>query len=62
MDALMPLASVPAQISGRNRVWRRMVIDAIRGDPDWHSGNYTVQPPALRLAAEMLFFMSSNDL
>jgi homoserine O-acetyltransferase len=62
MDALMPLASVPAQISGRNRVWRRMVIDAIRGDPDWRGGEYQQEPPSLRTAAEMLFFMSSNPV
>jgi homoserine O-acetyltransferase len=62
MDALMPLASVPTQISGRNRAWRRLVIDAIRGDPDWRGGDYTVQPPSLRTAAEMLFLMSSNPV
>ena len=39
MDALMPLASLPTQISGRNRVWRRVVIDAIRHDPQWRGGN-----------------------
>ena len=41
MDALMPLASLPTQISGRNRVWRRMIIDAIRSDPEWQDGDYT---------------------
>jgi homoserine O-acetyltransferase len=61
-DALMPLASLPTQISGRNRVWRRLVIDAIRGDPAWQGGEYAAQPPSLRTAAEMLFFMSSNPL
>ena len=40
MDALMPLASLPTQISGRNRAWRRIVIDAIRNDPDWSNGEY----------------------
>src|SRR6266478_276082 len=60
MDALMPLASLPTQISGRNRGWRRMIIDAIRNDPDWHDGDYAAQPPSLRTAAEMLWFMSSN--
>src|SRR6202795_4059636 len=60
MDALMPLASLPAQISGRNRVWRRMVIDAIRGDPEWRGGDYHGQPPSLRTAVEMLFLMGSN--
>src|SRR5436309_4658210 len=60
MDALMPLASLPAQISGRNRVWRRMIIDAIRNDPAWEGGEYKTQPPSLRTAAEILWFMSSN--
>jgi len=33
MDALVPLASVPTQIAGRNRVWRKMAIDDLqRGD------------------------------
>jgi homoserine O-acetyltransferase/O-succinyltransferase len=62
MDALMPLASLPTQISGRNRAWRRMVIDAIRNDPGWDGGEYKTQPPSLRIAAEMLWFMSSNPV
>ncbi len=60
MDALMPLASLPTQISGRNRVWRRIVIDAIRNDPEWRGGNYSTQPPGLRIAEGLLFFMGSN--
>jgi homoserine O-acetyltransferase len=60
MDALLPLASLPVQVSGRNRVWRRMVIDAIRGDPAWRGGDYQAQPPSLRLAAQMLWLMSSS--
>jgi homoserine O-acetyltransferase/O-succinyltransferase len=60
MDALMPLASLPTQISGRNRVWRRVLIDSIRNDPAWNSGNYSTQPPSLRTAAGLLFFMGSN--
>jgi homoserine O-acetyltransferase/O-succinyltransferase len=62
MDALMPLASVPGQISGRNRVWRRVLIDAIRNDPAWNGGNYTAQPPSLRTAAQMLWLVSSNPV
>ena len=65
MDALMPLASLPTQISGRNRGWRRIVIDAIRNDPAWNGGEYPAaagQPPSLRTAAEMLWFMSSNPM
>jgi homoserine O-acetyltransferase len=62
MDALMPLASLPTQISGRNRGWRKMIIDAVRNDPSWHEGEYSTQPPSLRTAAEMLWFMSSNPV
>ena len=62
VDALMPLASLPTQISGRNRVWRRIIIDAIRTAPDWQKGDYQAQPPGLRMAAEMLYFMSSNPV
>ncbi|HEY3662700.1 MAG TPA: alpha/beta fold hydrolase [Chthoniobacterales bacterium] len=62
MDALMPLASLPTQISGRNRAWRRIIIDAIRNDPAWDGGDYKTQPPSLRTAAEMLWFMSSNPI
>ena len=62
MDALLPLASLPMQISGRNRVWRKILIDAIRNDPAWLGGNYTTQPPSLRTAASLIFFMSSNPV
>ena len=62
MDALMPLASVPGQISGRNRVWRRVVIDAIRHDPEWQGGNYTKQPQSARTAAQMLWLVGSNPI
>ena len=65
MDALLPLASLPTQISGRNRGWRRIIIDAIRNDPAWNGGEYPAaagQPPSLRTAAEMLWFMSSNPV
>jgi homoserine O-acetyltransferase len=62
MDALMPLASLPTQVSSRNRGWRRIIVDAIRNDPEWHGGDYTTQPPSLRTAAEMLWLMSSNPI
>jgi len=62
MDALMPLASLPGQISGRNRAWRKTLIDAIRNDPAWAGGNFTSQPPSLRTAASLIFFMGSNPV
>jgi homoserine O-acetyltransferase len=62
MDTLMPLASLPTQIAGRNRVWRKTIIDAIRNDPAWAGGNYSRQPPSLRTAASLIFFMGSNPV
>jgi homoserine O-acetyltransferase len=45
MDALMPLVSLPVEIAGRNRMWRRAAMDAICNDPEWNEGNYR-RPPA----------------
>ena len=63
MDALMPLACQPVQIAGRNRVWRKMVMDAIRNDPEWHGGEYSAEPQqALRTALDLLLIAGSAPL
>jgi homoserine O-acetyltransferase len=62
MDGLMPLASVPTQIAGRNRMMRKMISDAIRTDPEWRGGDYTAPPRGLYGALEMLFMMTSSPL
>jgi homoserine O-acetyltransferase len=62
MDGLMPLASVPTQIAGRNRMMRAIVSQAIRDDPEWRNGEYTTPPPGLRTALSMLFMMTSSPL
>jgi homoserine O-acetyltransferase/O-succinyltransferase len=63
MDALMPLACQPVQIAGRNRIWRKMVIDGIRQDPEWKNGDYTVEPRAgLQIAADFLLIAGSAPL
>jgi homoserine O-acetyltransferase len=63
MDALLPLASLPVQIAGRNRFMRRMVIDPIKNDPDWQNGEYKTQPVrGLTTAIYTLLFMSSTPL
>jgi len=63
MDAALPLACLPVQIAGRNRVLRKLAMDAIRSDPAWKGGNYQ-SPPLLGLrgAMEVLFFMTSAAL
>ena len=62
MDALMPLACLPVQIAGRNRIWRKMIIDSIRADPGWNLGEYTAQPRGLRAALYVLMLMGSSPL
>ena len=60
MDGVVPLASAPTQIAGRNRMMRRLVSQSIRSDPEWQGGNYSTQPHGLFGALEMLFMMTSS--
>jgi homoserine O-acetyltransferase/O-succinyltransferase len=63
MDALMPLASLPVEIGGRNRVMRRIIRDAIEGDPAWAGGEYKAQPrQGLTAAVNILLMMTSSPL
>jgi len=63
MDALMPLACQPVALVGRNRLWRSMLIDAIRNDPEWRGGEYTTQPGAgLRTAIDLLILAGSAPI
>jgi homoserine O-acetyltransferase len=62
MDGAVPLASVPTQIAGRNRMMRRFVSRSIRSDPEWKDGNYAAPPHGLLGALEMLFMMTSSPL
>ena len=63
MDALMPLACLPVEIAGRNRMWRRMAIDAIRDDPAWQGGEYKSEPvAALRTVSDLLSIAGSAPL
>ena len=62
MDAAMPLACLPVQIAGRNRMMRRMIIDSIRDDPEWNNGEYTREPAGLRTAEFALMIMGSSPL
>jgi homoserine O-acetyltransferase len=62
MDGLVPLASAPTSIAGRNRMFRRMVSDDIRGDPAWKDGEYETEPRGLEAAVQVLLFMTSSPL
>jgi homoserine O-acetyltransferase len=59
MDALVPMASQPTEMSSRNWMMRRLVIDAVRNDPDWKDGNYTTQPRAFQVA-NVFFSVATN--
>jgi homoserine O-acetyltransferase len=50
MDALVPMAAQPTAMASRNWMLRRMMLEAIRQDPDYNDGNYTTQPRAMKLA------------
>jgi len=62
MDAVMPLACLPVQIAGRNRMMRKMIMDSIRTDPEWMNGEYKRQPRDLRTAFDILLIMGSSPL
>jgi homoserine O-acetyltransferase len=62
MDGLVPLACVPAQIAGRNRVMRKMISDSIRQDPGWNDGEYASQPRGLTAALQVLLLMTSTPI
>jgi homoserine O-acetyltransferase len=51
MDIAVPMASTPSEMSGRNWMMRRLIIDSIRSDPDWMNGEYTKQPRSAQLAS-----------
>ena len=59
MDALVPMASQPAAMSSRNWMMRRLVIDAIRNDPEWKNGDYTAQPKAFRSAT--VYYLTATN-
>ena len=62
MDALMPMVSLPVEIAGRNRMWRRTAMDAIRNDPDWKNGEYKKQPAGVITAARILTIAASGPI
>jgi homoserine O-acetyltransferase len=61
MDALMPLASAPVEIAGRNRMFRAMIMQAIRNDPNWNNGSYTKEPMNGLVAAEYALWMMGTS-
>lgn len=62
-QALMPLACLPVEIAGRNRLWRKMAIDAVKADPGFNGGDYTAQPAqGVRTAQDLLMLVGASPL
>jgi homoserine O-acetyltransferase/O-succinyltransferase len=59
MDIAVPMASLPTEMSSRNWMMRRLIIDSIRNDPEWMDGNYTKQPRSLQFAS-VFFAIGTN--
>jgi len=62
MDGLVPIASQPIAISGRNWLYRRIGIEAIRNDPDWNGGNYEKNPSHYVYAAPVSSLMVESPI
>ena len=62
MDALMPIASQPTQISGRNLLWRRIIAEAIRNDSDWNGGDYKTPPQHWVTAVPLFTIMTDSAI
>jgi homoserine O-acetyltransferase len=63
VDGLVPLASAPTQIAGRNRVMRKMIMDSITKDPAYKNGDYTEEPrEGLVGAVNILMMMTSSPI
>jgi homoserine O-acetyltransferase len=62
MDGLVPLASNPVEIAGRNRVWRKALVDAIVNDRTWNDGNYTEPPRGMASAMGFLLMATSTPM
>jgi homoserine O-acetyltransferase len=59
MDVAVPMASLPTEMSGRNWMMRRLLIESIRNDPEYMNGNYTKQPRGFQLAS--VFFATGTN-
>jgi homoserine O-acetyltransferase len=61
--AAMPMACLPTEIAGHNRMWRKLAVEGIRNDPAWAGGDYSAQPlQGLRTAVSVLQIASFAPL
>jgi homoserine O-acetyltransferase len=60
MDALVPMACQPSEMSSRNWILRRLIVDSITSDPEWNNGNYTRQPKSAQFASVFYSFATAG--
>ena len=60
MSAIMPVASQPVAVTGRNFLWRDLIVQSIRNDPDWHGGDYATEPAHLQTALPLFNIMTGS--
>ncbi len=60
MDAIMPVASQPVAVTGRNYLWRDLIIQSIRNDPDWQNGDYAKQPAHFQTVLPIFTIMTGS--
>ena len=60
MDAIMPVASQPVAVTGRNYLWRDLIIQSIRNDPDWENGNYAKEPTHFEAVLPIFTIMTGS--
>jgi len=60
MDVLFPIGSLPVETGGRNRLWRHMISEAIRNDPEWENGDYQQQPHIYSRLVPLIVMMTGN--
>ena len=62
MDGLFPIGSLPVETIGRNRLWRHMIVEAIRNDPEWKNGDYQQQPQGYARISPLVAIMTGNPV
>jgi homoserine O-acetyltransferase len=62
MDGLVPISGLPVETGGRNRVWRHMIVEAIRSDPEWKNGDYEQQPHMFSRIVPMISMLTGNSV
>ena len=59
MDIAVPMGALPTEMSGRNWMMRRFMVESIKNDPAWMNGDYTEQPKSAKFS-QVFFTIATN--